>query len=375
MASILPSGVQTVAFNAGPSAKLYRQPVGLDTPKSAMGPNSVRLDIDWSAAPYLASTLNPVVAVEVDLLGSAVQTPLDQIRSVYIDNSNSITPIYVQFPDTDFVIQCPPRSVAWQPVLTGQQKAIIMGVGFVSNLVPVSRIHFTNIDVAGYVVPIVGSNLVRGQFASKGDNGGVVASSFSIGNPQSSDRAPDRLLVAAIAVAGNVAGTPNITNVRFRTTGTGGADYPAGSSLVTVGVSGGANNWQMGLFRALCPGGTNIGTMLFDTAIACRAASVGVWSLYNTSDIDPIWADSSTSGTTPGALNLSPFVTQDGFCCLSAGERVAGPGDTAWTNALENAQSNVDVLEFSLASINGSADNYVPVIANTVTAMLGGTWN
>jgi hypothetical protein len=369
MASIIPVGIIPIPFQ-GQSGPLYRSPVGLVSPiDGAMGGNSVRIDIDWASDPYLASTLNPTVAVSVNLLGQAVQTPLDQIRSVYIDNSNSITPIYILFPDTNFLIQCPPRSVAWQPVLTGQQKAIIMGVGFEDNLVPVTPVHFSNIPVAGYCIPIIGSNLVRGRFNGVG---GQVATTQNFGPlalGAGMPIAPDRIAVVGLAIQLTGAGFPNITACTISgetasiisqgaNAGSGGLFYFSALVYAPIGITGGGNP---SISLSLSAQGTRM--------------LIGSWAIFNASDPDPISSDNRQIGNSEGLGTVSPFVTQDGFCCAIAASRVAGTPDVSWFNADEAGQFANDTTLISLASVNGGADNYVAIGASPVGQVRAATWN
>ncbi len=370
MASIIPVDVQPITLNLGPAAKLYRTPVGLDMVKSEMGPNSVRIDINWEDAPYSASTLKPVVAVAIDLLGSAVQTPLDKIRSVYIDNSNSITPIYIQFTDTDFVIQCPPRSVAWQPVLTGQQKAIIMGVGFVSNLIPKSRIHFTNIDVAGYVIPINGSNLVRGQFI--GGNRVSIPANVSNSLPLlASAPAPDRIIAG---YACNASGGATPLTVSAMTIN--GVVVPP-AQRITIngpGVGGAGGTWQQTLFWQRVPL-TSIATVAWTLNVVADDWAVAGWAIYNASDLNPIDYQTAVNANTLTPVNVAPFLTQDGYLIAAHSSRRSPTIDAVWSNVFPNGDFSNSELEFSAASQNGGEDNFWPLSVEPGPTVQAATWN
>jgi hypothetical protein len=339
-----------------------------------LGPNSVRVDIDWAIAPYLASTLKPVVAVEIDLLGQAVQQPLDQIRSVYIDNSNSITPMYVVFPDTNFLIQCPPRSVAWQPVLTGQQKAIIFGVGFVSGLIPNTPIHFTNIDVAGYVIPVHGANLVRGLFVGAGAPPLADQTSFSADIPATTiPVSADRRIVVAVgakAAGGGFATLVTFSNVRAVTDVAPGG-VPLQPSVIVNRA--GANTFGLQFFYATIPQGAQIQRITFDTGVLANNAAAGVWALYNTSDPDPLEAKFAFAGA--NSTNLSPLVTEDGYAMLASVYASNSAQDAVWTNAQEVAQIGNANATYSFAIIDGGADNYVPTSVAVTQAAISQSWN
>lgn len=128
----------------------YGVPIGLCTPlKSA--PAVVPLTIDWSL--YQAASNNPV-AIEVDL--TANKNPvnsLDTIRSIYIDNSFSFTPIYVIFPDTGFTVICPANSIVMSPVFNNlNQKIIVYANAFIDGQIPVTDIQLSNVPQNGYVI-------------------------------------------------------------------------------------------------------------------------------------------------------------------------------------------------------------------------------
>lgn len=137
----------------------YGAPISLCTPiDPAIGPKTVPLTIDWSL--YGASSSNPVaVGVNLLQLGTSGKT-LDRIRSVYIDNSFSPTPIYVFFPDTQFTVIAPPNSVVMAPVFVNDsQRMVIFANEFVDTEIPVTTIHVSNVPQAGFVLS-TGSNVV-----------------------------------------------------------------------------------------------------------------------------------------------------------------------------------------------------------------------
>jgi len=142
-------------------------PISLRVPRK--GPSvTIPVNIGW--ADYGASSVNPV-AVEIDLeRGASPGLVLDEIRSVYIDNSFSFVPIFVRFPGTQFMIICPANSIAWLPVAAGigVRKAVAYAQDFIDSDIPVTTIHFCNEEVAGFVIstgeftpPVVIPSIVR----------------------------------------------------------------------------------------------------------------------------------------------------------------------------------------------------------------------
>ncbi len=134
-----------INFQAYPSSSYQGTLTGVNTavctpPKSV--PRVVPLYIDWLT--YGASSSKPNVGINFDLTQNATN-PLDQIRSVYIDNSSSPVPIYVVFPDTRYVVTAPPNSIAWYPAITNIFNGTIYGTGFATGLIPKTTVMFSNI--------------------------------------------------------------------------------------------------------------------------------------------------------------------------------------------------------------------------------------
>lgn len=115
----------------------------------------IPVNINWSN--YNASTNAPNQNVIVNLQGNAAQAAIANIRSVYVDNTNSNVPIYVFFPDTGQAITCAPNAEGWFPVFTNGLIAWIIGEGFVTNQIPTTLVLFTNI----FVQPFTNYELAR----------------------------------------------------------------------------------------------------------------------------------------------------------------------------------------------------------------------
>jgi hypothetical protein len=95
---------------------------------------------------YGAATTNPALGVKIDL--SSIATQLGIIRSVYIDNTGSDTPIYIYFPDTQTTIVCQPNCTQWAPAYTLGMTANIYGLGFFTGDIPTTSMLFTNLPIA-----------------------------------------------------------------------------------------------------------------------------------------------------------------------------------------------------------------------------------
>lgn len=103
------------------------------------------ISIDWTK--YPASSAAPNQNIIVNLAGNGVTPTIPNIRSIFIDNTNSNVPLYVFFPDTGHSVTCAPNAEGWFPVYTNGLIAWVIGEGFVTGQIPVSLILFTNIFV------------------------------------------------------------------------------------------------------------------------------------------------------------------------------------------------------------------------------------
>lgn len=99
---------------------------------------------------YGASTAVPNVNVLVDM-ETANCKALDQIRSIYIDNLGSANPIYVYFPDTQYVVVAKPNSEGWYPAYTNQKKIWVIGEGFLTGTIPQTLIIASNVALEANV--------------------------------------------------------------------------------------------------------------------------------------------------------------------------------------------------------------------------------
>jgi len=115
---------------------------GLPTTLCGQNGRVVLVNIDWSV--YNLGN-GESLGLEVDMSGIAPTNQLDLIRSVYIDNIASPTPMYVYFPDTGFTVVCKPYTATWAPVVTNARKATVYGIGFTTQQIPLVNVFFTNI--------------------------------------------------------------------------------------------------------------------------------------------------------------------------------------------------------------------------------------
>lgn len=104
---------------------------------------AVALQFPWLA--YNASSLNTNINVRVDLSAARVAQQLKKIRSIFIDNMGSDTPIYVNFPSTGYSVVAKPNSTGWFPVYTSDFIIQVVGLGFASGDIPTTTMLVSNL--------------------------------------------------------------------------------------------------------------------------------------------------------------------------------------------------------------------------------------
>ena len=111
---------------------------------SRQTPAMVPIFINWTL--YNSNGAIPNIGVDVNLSSSSASSPLtiDKIASVSIDNTGSNVPVYVYFPDTQYVIVCGPGQTVIENAVTGGCVAKICGIGFTGGVQPTSLICFYN---------------------------------------------------------------------------------------------------------------------------------------------------------------------------------------------------------------------------------------
>jgi hypothetical protein len=110
--------------------------------------------VDWNV-PFLKSGSAANVGVFLNLVSqqSLNQPPLDDIKSVYVDNTGSSIPIYLVFPSTGFVVSIAPNTSDWYPVYTIDYSVQVYALGLTTNNIPKTGIWFANILMQPYSDP------------------------------------------------------------------------------------------------------------------------------------------------------------------------------------------------------------------------------
>ena len=264
----------------------FGQEIGACTPLK-QPPRVVRIDLNWVI--YGAGPLNKRVAVKLNLLAQGTVNPqgaLDKIRSVYIDNTFSLVPVYVQFPDSLYTVVCPPMSVTCQPVFTNVQECSIFAEGFATGQVPLTRIHFSNVERQGYYVPsdFTFANPIRPVFWQSYIAAPQNTTSFSFGfNPVSVGPA-NAARIVGIPFWITAKDTITLTNVNIN----GGSETPVevkqGFIPFTLFLLPTKLNFMTGIIWALEPLGTSVSVGISGTVAGGAGqvqCGIGAYTIEN----------------------------------------------------------------------------------------------
>jgi hypothetical protein len=333
--------------------QVYASPIRYTTPPADI--RAVRVDIDW--IDYGVSSLVSRATVSLNLIAAAVQTPLDAIRSVYIDNTFSNVAVYVQFPDTKFTIVCPPNSVVMSPAFTNVQEAIVYAEGFRSGDIPATKLHFSSANAAGFIVPSTGRQalLLFPQILTLNSTPGTSYNfnNMPMGAPQ------DRRLIVLV-----------VTGYRAA----------AGSALVSAALIGGytatvlnlvqktsAPSASMALIYALVPVGAiqNVGISWNAVMDGCY---LGVYTIYNQTKDAPYFV-TGASDPTAQQLNMTVDAPQGSAAIFASFQNGLVP--TVWTNTDEDGIELGAANSVSTASNVSASSGTHGVSANPSNAVIG----
>lgn len=132
----------------------YASAIGLSLP-SSLPPTGIAITVDWAV--YGASSAKPAIGIAVNLQGGTPRQKLDYIKTVFVDNTASNVPVYVQFPDSGQVISVAPNTSAWYPAVTNGVIANVYALGMATGQIPVTQFIFTNVFVPPYADPEITS--------------------------------------------------------------------------------------------------------------------------------------------------------------------------------------------------------------------------
>jgi hypothetical protein len=148
------AGIATFGFQGTTFRLPIALPQGTVTPPNQVPPSICPVTIDWNlyfqlAGGAEAETPVTAVGVSINLQAASVQASiLDRIASVKIDNTGSPNSVYVQFPDTGDVVNCPPNCSVTFPCLTNLLQANVYILGLEPDVIPTTRIFFYNVVLA-----------------------------------------------------------------------------------------------------------------------------------------------------------------------------------------------------------------------------------
>ena len=314
------SNVDTVPFQGQPQG----QPIEMCKPRSA-APKLVRIDIDWSK--YGASSLNQFIGIRVNLLGQGQVTPgLDAIRSVYIDNTFSDVPIYVQAIDTRFTVIAPPRSIVMSPFATNIQEAIIYGEGFTDSSVPLTTVQFLNVEKEGYVITTDLAVPLQVNYKSQGLYGGGTAIASFVGL----DTGPaisGRIIAVTLAAAFPSPGGGEVTSLTMN------------GAAMTKAIAGPVDTLQNGVWYV--PGDLlSTGNFVVNGSANFDFCNIGVFAIINAKNAAPV--DTAYNSAIATSVSTTVDMQQGDGLVVSA---LGGTGTTVTDLSLSGANEFYNNLD------------------------------
>lgn len=129
-------------FDQYPALAYIGQPSAIPINLQGITSQAVELNFAWLI--YGASSAVPNLVVNVDLGAAPIRSAMRQIRSIYVDNTNSDFPVYIQFPDTLYTIVCKPNSTGWFPVYSMSWQFQVAILGMVTGDIPTTTMLVTN---------------------------------------------------------------------------------------------------------------------------------------------------------------------------------------------------------------------------------------
>lgn len=122
---------------------------------------------------------NPNFAVLVDYqAGANVPQPFI-IQSVYVDNSDSITPIFIFFADTLYTVQVEAGAQGWFPVISNSPQAYVIALGLETGFLPLVNVYFSNLFLPPYTA-VASPNVIPLKLASPVIGGGSSLSGIAV---------------------------------------------------------------------------------------------------------------------------------------------------------------------------------------------------
>jgi len=342
----------------------FGQPTNLHAPINAMDKQSkvVRLDIPWTA--YGASPVNQNLGVSVNLQAgqSGVTATLDAIRSVYIDNSFSPVPVFIQFPDTLYTVICPAFAVVMSPVFTFVQQFSIYAQGFETGQAPTTSIFCSNTLHDGFYVPTTQSGAapvlpvtyaLTDRYIS-GYTGNFTIPSINIG-PADADR--------WIALMLSQAWQNSIVNISAVTIGGIAATQLAKQTANLGGLN--SNSGSSEIWMAKVPTGTTASVVFVLTNVnnVPIRPLMDFYAIQNLSN--PIYQEAFAVKNQPGAVSLTNTMdTKVNGAILGTYCGIVSGGSPSWINLSQDDFNNLGNMQAGSGSFLTS-QNVQRVVGNS----------
>lgn len=307
-------------------------------------PKTVRIDIPWSV--YGASSLNQEVGVSVNLQTQAsVALALDAVRSIFIDNTFSPVPIFVQFPDTLFTVVCPPYAVVMSPVFSMLQQFNVYAMGFALGQAPTTSVFLSNVDRQGFYVPteIGGETPTNPISLALVDNYTTnYTGNFTIPSIDFGPVDIDRNIVLAISNYWE----NSAVNISAITIGGIVASQQVSANAVPGGLLTRSVNSQ--IWIAKVPTGTS-GSVTFVLTNSNNVPIQTLMSFYSVIGLtDPPYEQSKQgSNNTPTTITAATDTKKNG--CIIACASGSG-ANLAWNNLAQDAERTITTVPYHLAT-------------------------
>lgn len=324
-------------------------PVATCTPIQG-DPRAVTVTVDWTAAPYSASLSNPDVAVQIAM--DRQTTPLDVIRSVKIDNTFNDVVVYLQFPDTQDTIICPPNSIVISPVFTRSFSATLYGQNFFTGRSPKTSIIFTNVDRQGLVtLGDIGNHV----FANMTE---LLSGVYNLTNPSAAtirlgNAYPARLVgVVTLAVrqaAGGLAGPNSITlNGVGLTQALNRSIIPSTARSVNVNISYG-----------IIPGNAGGVQYIYPSAVGFISAAFFVIENYTSQAPFSTNSDAVLAGASADTSNVSLACVPASAAIYGAMDLTAASFQPIWIGDAQLTGYRADAAAATYEAVFGKQSNYL----------------
>lgn len=130
-----------------------RQTQGRPSPPNLFPPSVVPANFNWLV--YWTAALQPEsVGVNCNLQAQSQSGAImDRIAAVKIDNTGSVSPVYIYFPDTGDVVACPPNATVVENVFTNSLSCVVYAKELQANFIPSSNVWFYNLPQEPFLDP------------------------------------------------------------------------------------------------------------------------------------------------------------------------------------------------------------------------------